>query len=158
MLLTDFMSFQKYSLQPFHMQCGKAANYWRMEKSGNIRTCSDCSDCSREDNLIAWRSNWKHWGDPYLKANWQWNRVTVAYISVLFKRCYVADNVEHFSHFLVGFLFRYGKKKFRNGRLKDEHQCTWLAKFYYPEQRWSVKIAKYFYSKFAKLKSRENKW
>ena len=109
-LLTVFRSFQKYSSQPLDRQCGKALNCKRIEKSENIRTCSDCSDCSRGDNLIAiaWRSIWKHWGDPYLKANWQRNRVTVAYISVLFKRCYVADNVEHFSHFLVGFPFRYG--------------------------------------------------
>ena len=109
-LLTAFRSFQKYSSQPLDRQCGKALNCKRMEKSENIRTCSDCSDCSREDNLIDWRSIWKHSGDPYLKANWQRNRVTVAYISVLFKRCYVADNVEHFSHFLVGFLFRYCQK------------------------------------------------
>ena len=107
-LLTVFRSFQKYSSQPLDRKCGKALNCKRMEKSGKIRTCSDCSDCSREDNLIAWRSIWKHWGDPYLTVNWQRNRVTVAYICVLFKRCYVADNVEHFSHFLVGFLFRYG--------------------------------------------------
>ena len=108
--ITVFRSFQKYSSQPLDRQCGKALNCKRMEKSGNIRTCSDCSDCSREDNLIviAWTFTWKHSGDPYLKANWQRNRVTLAYISVLFKRCYVADIVEHFSHFLVGFLFRYG--------------------------------------------------
>ena len=52
-LRTVFRSFQKYSSQPLDRQCGKALNCKRMEKSKNIRTCSDCSDCSREDNLIA---------------------------------------------------------------------------------------------------------
>ena len=41
----------------------------RMEQSGNNQTCS------REDNLIVWRSIWKYWGDPYLKVNWQRHRV-----------------------------------------------------------------------------------
>ena len=52
-LLTVFRSFQKYSSQALDRQCGKALKCKRMEKRGNIRTCSDCSDCSREDNLIA---------------------------------------------------------------------------------------------------------
>ena len=41
-LLTDFLSFN--SSQLLDRQCGRAANCKRMEKSGNIRTCSDCSD------------------------------------------------------------------------------------------------------------------
>ena len=41
-LLTDFISFT--SSQPLDWHCGKVANCKRMEKSGNIRTCSDCSD------------------------------------------------------------------------------------------------------------------
>ena len=48
-------------------------------------------------------------------------------------------------------------------QLKNEHQRTWFAKFNYLETSDSSKSrnlspAKYFFSKFAKLKSRENKW
>ena len=41
-------------LRPVDRQYGKAAHCKRMERSGNIRTCS------REDNLISRRSTGKH--------------------------------------------------------------------------------------------------
>ena len=72
-------------LQPLDRQCGKAAHCKRMEQSRNIRTCS------REGNLIAWRSIRKHWGDPFLKATWQCHRVKLCLgclYQCTFIRCY----------------------------------------------------------------------
>ena len=48
---------------------GVGKQHWWDWGRGNIPTCS------WEDNLIAWRSPWKHWGDPYLKTNCQHHRV-----------------------------------------------------------------------------------
>ena len=54
-------------LQPLDRQW-ESGGTLQKKKGGNVRT-------SREENLIAWRSIWKHWGDPYLKANWHRHRV-----------------------------------------------------------------------------------
>ena len=40
--------------------------------------------CSREENHIAWRSIWKHWGDPYLETNWQRHWIKVAHIASVY--------------------------------------------------------------------------
>ena len=133
-----------------------------MEKSGNIRTCSDCSGCSREDNLIAWRFIWKHWGDPYLKVNWQSNRLLILY-QCIFKRCSVLLTLSNISAIcLLGFYRPLRLNKIQKWKFKKRAPVYLTAKFNYFEDGDSSKSrnlspAKYFYSKFAKLKSRENK-
>ena len=99
-----------------HVTGSVGERHIRMEQSGHIRTFS------RKDNLIAWRSIWKYWGDRYLKANWQRHRVEqcLGWYQRTSKRCYVANIVENFSQLLDAFLFRYGWIKCRNRSLKNE--------------------------------------
>ena len=91
------------ALQSLDSKCGKAANCKRMKQSGNI--------IQRETTLSP--------EDPFenikailiqklISSAIQLNSAALAYNSVLLTdvTIYVADIVEHFSHF--AFLFRYG--------------------------------------------------
>ena len=75
-----------------------------------------------------------------------------------FKRCYVTDIVEHFNQLFVAFLFVMEMEcKKTATSLLDSRNLITLINDDSSESR-NLNTAKYFYSKFAKLKSRENKW